>query len=208
MSIKVLIADDHKIFRLGLVDIIKGDNSSYVLAEAEDGLQAFNKIKKWNPDIAILDISMPNMNGLEIAREIQKKKIKVEIIILTMHTGEEYFKEAINYGVKGYVLKDNSSNDLLTAIKFVSAGKHFISPALSEYLVKTNKEMTSLNNLSTSERRIIKLISKNKTSKKIAGELSISFRTVQNHRANICKKLGLNGSNSLLHFAMQNKPNL
>ena len=208
MSIKVLIADDHEIIRLGLVDLIKGDNLSYLLAEAEDGLQAFNKIKKWKPDIAILDISMPNMNGIEIAREIQKKNIKVEVIILTMHTGEEYFKEAIDYGVKGYVLKSNSSNELLTALKFVSAGKHFISPVLLEYLVKTNKEMTSLDNLSASERRVVKLISENKTSKEIADELSLSFRTIQNHRSNICKKLCLNGPNSLLHFAIQNKPNL
>ncbi|MDP6388140.1 MAG: response regulator transcription factor [Candidatus Pacebacteria bacterium] len=208
MSIKVITADDHEIVRLGLKNLIKTDGSVEIVAEAEDGLQAFDKINKLKPDIAILDISMPNMNGIEVARKIQKENIKVEVIILTMHTGREYFKEAMDCGVKGYILKENATQDLITAIKFVSAGKHFISPQLTEHLIGMNKELTSLQSLSISEKRIIKLISRNKTSKEIAHELSLSFRTVQNHRSNICKKLDINGPNALLQFAIQNKPHL
>ncbi len=208
MNIKVITADDHEIVRLGLKNLIKTDGSVEIVAEAEDGLQAFDKINKLKPDIAILDVSMPNMNGIEVARKIQKENIKVEVIILTMHTGREYFKEAMDCGVKGYILKENATQDLITAIKFVSAGKHFISPQLTEHLIGMNKELTSLQSLSISEKRIIKLISRNKTSKEIAHELSLSFRTVQNHRSNICKKLEINGPNALLQFAIQNKPHL
>tara|TARA_B100000315_G_scaffold258090_1_gene309051 strand:+ start:2851 stop:3477 length:627 start_codon:yes stop_codon:yes gene_type:complete len=208
MCIKVITADDHEIVRLGLKNLIKIDGSLEIVAEAEDGLQAFDQISKLKPDVAILDISMPNMNGIEVARKIQKENINVKVIILTMHKDREYFKEAMDCGVKGYILKENTTQDLITAIKFVSAGKYFVSPVLSEYLIKRNEEMTTLDNLSTSERRIIKLISKNKTSKEIADELNLSFRTIQNHRTNICNKLGLNGPNSLLHFAMQNKATL
>ena len=208
MNIKVITADDHEIVRLGLKNLIKTDGSVEIVAEAEDGLQAFDKINKLKPDIAILDISMPNMNGIEVARKIQKENIKVEVIILTMHTGREYFKEAMDCGVKGYILKENATQDLITAIKFVSAGKHFISPQLTEHLIGMNKELTSLQSLSISEKRIIKLISRNKTSKEIAHELSLSFRTVQNHRSNICKKLDINGPNALLQFAIQKKPHL
>ncbi|MDP6625900.1 MAG: response regulator transcription factor [Nitrospinota bacterium] len=208
MNIKVITADDHEIVRLGLKNLIKTDGSVEIVAEAEDGLQAFDKINKLKPDIAILDVSMPNMNGIEVARKIQKENIKVEVIILTMHTGREYFKEAMDCGVKGYILKENATQDLITAIKFVSAGKHFISPQLTEHLIGMNKELTSLQSLSISEKRIIKLISRNKTSKEIAHELSLSFRTVQNHRSNICKKLDINGPNALLQFAIQKKPHL
>ena len=208
MNIKVITADDHEIVRLGLKNLIKTDGSVEIVAEAEDGLQAFDKINKLKPDIAILDVSMPNMNGIEVARKIQKENIKVEVIILTMHTGREYFKEAMDCGVKGYILKENATQDLITAIKFVSAGKHFISPQLTEHLIGMNKELTSLQSLSISEKRIIKLISRNKTSKEIAHELSLSFRTVQNHRSNICKKLEINGPNALLQFAIQKKPHL
>ena len=208
MSIKVITADDYEIVRLGLKNLIKLDGSFEIVAEAEDGLQAFDKISKLKPDVAILDISMPNMNGIEVARKIQKENINVEVIILTMHIGREYFKEAMDCGVKGYILKENTTQDLIKGIKFVSAGKHFISPQFAEHLIGMNKELTSLQSLSISEKRIIKLISRNKTSKEIAHELSLSFRTVQNHRSNICKKLEINGPNALLQFAIQNKPHL
>lgn len=209
---KVLLADDHSILRQGLIRIIEDDAMFKVIAEAGDGLDALKKIKELKPDIAVIDISMPGMTGLEVAKKIQEDEtIGVDIIILTMYVGKKYYKEAMNNGVKGYILKENSAADLKTALQQVASGKYFISPLISDHLPENSTEKNFLNehidinDLSTSEKRVLKLISENKTSKSIAEDLSLSFRTVQNHRSHICRKLGLEGMNSLLQFAIENK---
>lgn len=207
MSVKVLIADDHDIIRIGLSRLIKEDNTFEVIDEASDGQQAYEKIKSLTPDIVLMDISMPMMSGLEVAKKIRSENINVKIIILTMHTSHEFFDEALNLNVEGYVLKENTINELMTALRRVSEGKRFISPLLTEYLMENNKNGNLLNLLSPAEKRVFKLISENETSKEIAHELNLSYRTVQNHRANICEKLNLQGMNALLQFAMQNKSN-
>ncbi len=210
-SKKILLADDHAILRQGLVKIIEDGDSYEVIAEAGDGLQAYEEIKRLKPDIAILDVSMPNMNGLEVAKKIQKEEIDVAVIILTMYVGRKYYQEAMNCGVKGYILKENSAHDLKTALKQVSAGKYFISSHLSDFLSESVKEKQffkqkiAIDDLSRAEKRILKLISANKTSKELADTLSVSFRTIQNHRTHICRKLGLKGMNALLQFAIENK---
>lgn len=205
MKIKILIAEDHPIFRKGLIDTIRKQNIYKIVAETGDGLEAFNLIKKEEPDIALLDISMPNMNGLEIAREIQKKNLKVKCIILTMHKDQDFLNTAIEAGVKGYVLKDEAPQNLLDALKMVSEGKRYISPFVSEHLLKKNETSKSLKDLTSSEKHILKLIAENKTSREIASELCVSYRTVQTHRTNICAKLNLSGMNTLLRFAIENK---
>jgi len=212
---KILIADDHPIFRKGLLKVLEGDPSFELVAEAGDGLEALQLIEKQKPEIAVIDISMPSMSGLEIVKAARKKNLPVEFIILTMYSEEEYFNEAMDLGVRGYILKESAVTDLLGSLKSVASGKHYVSPLISEYLIHRNarrqalmQEKPALGGLTAMERRILKLIAENKTSRQIATELHISFRTVQNHRANVCAKLGFKGYNRLLQFALEHKSHL
>ena len=211
-QIRVFIADDHQLFRQGLLKLLTSEETIKIVGETGDGLEAFQKIKQLQPDIAILDISMPNMNGLEIAKQLKKDRLAIEFIILTMYDDEEYFNEALDSGIKGYLLKDNAIADLLHCVKCIMQGKYYVSPLVSNYLVnreeKTKQlrsEHTGLAELTVKEKRILKLIAENKTSKEIAETLFISYRTVQNHRSHICEKLGLKGHHKLLQFALENK---
>ena len=211
-SISVLIADDHPIFLRGLVDLIEGDGAFKLVYAGQEGRMALEHIKKLKPDVAILDISMPGMTGLEIVHELRKENLQTEFVILTTYKDEEYFNRAIDMGVKGYILKENTEEELLESLKIVVGGKHYISPTFSEYLLIKVKKMQSLieenpslKNLTSIERQILKLISGDQTSKEIAEELSISYRTVENYRTNIAAKLGLKGRNQLFRFAWKNK---
>jgi DNA-binding NarL/FixJ family response regulator len=209
---KILIADDHPIFRQGLLKVIEEAEDIEVVAETGDGDTALHLIRKQQPDIAVLDISMPGKSGLDIAKEIQNENMPTAVIILTMFKEEEYFNEALDLGVKGYVLKDNAASDILECLKTVAQGKYYVSPLISDYLIhRTQRQRDlysatpALQTLTTMERRVLKLIAENKTSKEIAGELFISYRTVQNHRNNITSKLDLKGHHKLLLFALENK---
>ena len=211
-SISVLIADDHPTFLRGLVGLIEGDGAFKLVYAVQEGRMALEHIKKLKPDVAILDMSMPGMTGLEIVHELRKENLQTEFVILTTYKDEEYFNRAIDLGVKGYILKENTEEELLESLKIVVGGKHYISPTLSEYLLIKVKKMQSLieenpslKNLTSTERQILKLISGDQTSKEIAEELYISYRTVENHRTNIAAKLGLKGRNQLFRFAWKNK---
>lgn len=209
---RILIADDHPIFREGLVRIIERDKSFTIVAQCGDGGEALALIRELKPEIAILDISMPTMSGLDVARSAQGEGLSVEIVILTMYKDEKYFDAAMDTGVKGYVLKDSISTELLESLRAISGGKYYISPVISELLIdrKTRlqsltKAMPSLNELTPSERNILKLLAENKTSKEIANDLFISVRTVENHRTHTCNKLGIRGHNKLLQFAIEHR---
>jgi DNA-binding NarL/FixJ family response regulator len=211
-NITVLIADDHLIFRQGLVNLLANEKSIEIIGESGDGCEAFQMIKELKPDIAILDISMPGMVGLEIVQCSSVEKLPVKFIILTMYSEEKYFNKAMDAGVLGYLLKDNAILDLINCIKSVAAGNYYVSPLISEYMIHRKDRLTaaqnqypSLEDLTLTERKILKLITDNKTSKEIAEQLFISTRTVQNHRAHICEKLGLKGFHKLLQFALENK---
>jgi DNA-binding NarL/FixJ family response regulator len=210
-EIKILVADDHPIFREGLVKIIEMEVKFKVCSSISNGNDAFNLIKTKKPDIAILDISMPGLNGIEIAGLIQDEELKTKPIILTMYNDEEYLESALEHGVTGYLLKDSTLNEIIDCIKIVSTGGYYISKELQSYLSqgKKNKDIKNfkekLNTLTNAEKQILKLLSQNKTSLQIASELFISFRTVQNHRMNITHKLGISGHNGLLFFAIENK---
>jgi len=212
---KILIADDHPIFRQGLLKIIEADPAFEIIAEAGDGAEALALIKKLRPDIAVLDISMPQLSGLEIARQVQQENLPVRLVILTMYKEEEYFDEAMDLGVKGYLLKENAVSDLRSCVQAVAAGKYYVSPVISGYLINRDarqkalaKEKPALGLLTDTERRILKLLVQNKTSREIAAQLHVSYRTVQNHRMNICAKLDLKGHNKLLQFALEHKSEL
>ena len=212
---KILVADDHPIFRQGLIRTIESHSSFNIIAEVNDGMQAFNKIKELKPDIAILDISMPNLSGLQIVKKIQNLNLDVKIIILTMYTDEEFFSQAIDLDIKGYILKESTAEDLIVALKSVSNGGSYISPSLTDHVIKLDRERRSsvkakpsLEKLTPTERQILKYLAENKTSKQIGDNLLSSYKTVENHRANIRDKLNLKGLNALLKFAIENKSKL
>lgn len=209
---KVIIVDDHPIVRNGLINLVEEDKNFSIVGNCGDGAEVIPLIKETNPDLIVLDISLPNLNGLEIVREMKNQKLSGNVIILTMYKEESYFDEAMRLGVKGYLLKENALMELLDCMHRVSNGKHYICPELSDFLIGRHDKMGSfnlsnpeINLLTKTERQIIKLISENLTSKEIAEKLFISVRTVQNHRNNISNKLNLQGYHKLLQFAIENK---
>ena len=214
-EITIIIADDHPIVRKGLREIIEEDRRLRVVAEANNGREAIEAIEKFAAQVTILDVDMPVMNGFEAAREIRTKKLKTEIIFLTMHRDEDLFNEAIDLGAKGFVLKDSALSDIVECIKTVASDEHYTSHALTKFLINRSRraiqlseKQPSINDLTPTERRVLKLIAEDLTSKEIAEQLFISPRTVEKHRQNICQKLNLQGSHSLLKFAVFHKSEL
>lgn len=212
---RILIADDHPIFRNGLRQVLEGDQNIQVIHESCDGEDALSNIEKEQPDIAVVDIEMPGMTGLDVLRGVKEKKLGVRIIILTMYTQEEMVDEAFDLGVSGYVLKQNAVLDILQAVRAVGQGDYYISPQISNHIMRrvrhegeAKNAVSFLKDLTDTEKRILRLISMSKTSKEIADELFINSRTVDNHRTNICAKLNLHGPHKLLLFALENKDKL
>jgi DNA-binding NarL/FixJ family response regulator len=212
MTIRVLITDDHPIFRQGLVSVIAQSSQFDVVGEADNGNAALDLLGSLNPSIAIMDISMPGIDGLEVIRKAQARGFTGQFVILTMFKDEEYFREALSLGVKGYLLKDSATNELVNCLQAVVSGRCYVSAYFSDYLLQKPKHDAepedpagSLWKLSPTERRILRMIAENRTSKEIADDLNISFRTVQNHRSNMCEKLKLEGYNRLLQFALEHK---
>jgi DNA-binding NarL/FixJ family response regulator len=212
MNTRIIVADDHPIFRQGLIKSIREAGGFEVVGEAPDGRQALDLLDRLRPEIAVVDIAMPVMDGLALVRTAHARSLECRFVMLTMYREVEYFKEALELGVMGYLLKESTSDDLIQCLRFVARGKRFVSPALSDFLVSASILLPNrseghnlFQNLTPSERRILRLIAQNKTSKEIADSLNISFRTVQAHRTHICKKLQLGGHNRLLQFAMEHK---
>ena len=208
----IVIADDHPVFRRGLREIIDAEPGFKIIGEAGDGKHAVDLVRKLKPAIAILDISMPEQDGLSVVRQARDANLPVEFIFLTMYRDEAIFKSALDLDVRGYVLKDSAPTDIVSAIKAVSRGEHYTSPLLTSYLVKsaravqtTSDDRVTTAELSPAERRVLELIADYKTSKEIADELCVSPRTIESHRAHICQKLGLQGSHALMKFALQHK---
>jgi DNA-binding NarL/FixJ family response regulator len=206
-EVRILIADDHPIFRSGLRGVIEADPLLKVVADAGDGKSALAQIREIQPDVAVLDVNMPAPDGLAIARELQDRRLPVGVIFLTMYRDEALFEAALEAGVKGFIIKDCAVNEIVDCIKAVAAGQSFFCSVLGDYLVNRKKRAKSLsiNNLTAAERRILLLVAESKSNKEIAEMISISVRTVEHHRSNICAKLGLTGNNALLTFALTHK---
>jgi DNA-binding NarL/FixJ family response regulator len=211
-KVTVLIADDHPVFRLGLRQVIEADSAFAVTGEASDGEMAMQMIESFAPAIAILDIGMPKLDGLELARRLQEIASEVKIVFVTMYREERLFRKALEAGVKGYVLKDSAAIDIISCLNAVAAGQNYTSPELTTYLINRVRGDESethprsvIDSLTDSERRVLSLIADCKTSKEIAQELFISSRTVETHRNNICKKLDVHGSYALMKVALENK---
>ena len=211
-KIKIIIADDHPMMRSGVKSVLLADEQIELVAEAKDGEEAYNYILKHQPDVALIDVEMPKMTGLEIVRRITVENIKTRFVFLTMYKDEDMFNAAMDSGAFGYVLKENAVEDVLESVKSVAEGRNYISPTISGYLVSrlnSQKDLASktpsIKDLTKAERNVLKLISQEKTTQQIAGELHISYKTVENHRNNISKKLNLSGAHSLVKFALVNK---
>ena len=214
-EIKIFIADDHPIFRDGLKSLIEKDARMRVVGEAGDGIEALEKLSETAADVAILDIDMPEKDGFEVAEKLRESGSPTAIIFLTMHKDEHFLNKALDLDVKGYLVKESAVTDIINCIKTVAGGRVFISPAISGLLLKRIKRAEKvqdtteyLASLTATERRILSLIAEYKTSREIGDELFVSFRTVENHRANIARKLDLKGSHALIKFALENKSSL
>ncbi|MFA6233378.1 MAG: response regulator transcription factor [Bacteroidota bacterium] len=213
--ITLVIADDHPIVLKGLREEIESDTELKILGEAMDGEMALALIRQHQPQVSILDVGMPRMSGLDVARHLQEDALPTAVIILTVFDDDGIFSKAIDLGVMGYILKDSTALDIIRGIKRVARGDHFISPALTNKLVhpapapdSLEEQRLGLHLLTGSERRILRLIAADKSTKEIAEELFISPKTVNSHRTNISSKLHLSGSFSLLRFAMENKTSI
>lgn len=211
-KVKILIADDHPIFRRGLCSIIESDENFKVIAEAENGKVTLELIEKELPDIAILDIDMPVLDGIETAKLIYKEFPTVKTIFLTLHRDKDILNALKKLHVKGYLLKDSAIVEIVNCINQVMSGKSYVSEEILEMLLHISEQgfadaipTFTLSKLTATEMRILRLIAESKTNKEIADEFFISIRTVENHRFNICSKLKLKGNHSLLKFAFENK---
>ncbi len=210
--LKILLADDHVMFRQGVKRIIEGIDGVNVVGEASNGLELLRLLREVNPDLVIMDISMPNLRGLEATREIKAINSEVKVLILTMHKDREYLYHALTAGAEGYLLKEDADEELISAIETLRQGGTFISPLLSGQMAdifvdkfRPGGELRTAPEepLTVREREIIKLIAEGKSSKEIGELLFISSRTVQHHRANIMKKLNVKKTADLVKYAIQ-----
>jgi DNA-binding NarL/FixJ family response regulator len=207
---RILLADDHVLFRQGVRKIISEMAGTQVVREASDGLQAIELIKEMLPDLAILDIGLPHVGGIEVAREIRKVLPDIKILILTMHKNKEYLYHAIAAGAQGYLLKEDSDEELFAAIETIRNGAIYVTKALSVFLARgissllAAEERTIPGSLTMREREILKLIAEGNTNSRVATMLHISVRTVETHRANIMNKLAVKNTAELVRYAVQN----
>jgi DNA-binding NarL/FixJ family response regulator len=207
MAIKVFNADDHPMLRKGVTDLIIQTAGLEWAGSAEDGKSALEKIRAIKPDVAILDIEMPLLSGLDVAQTLMAENIPTQFILLTLFKDKAFLNRALEHGIKGYLLKESSEREIVECIHFVSQGKAYVNASMTHFLVQEKSSKNDwLKILSSHEINILKLIARQKTTNEIADMLFISPKTVGNHRTNISKKLELNGEqNGLLKWAIENK---
>jgi DNA-binding NarL/FixJ family response regulator len=213
--IRVIVADDHPIVRSGLSREIERDPGCVVVGEAGDGVAAMALIRSAAPDVAVIDLDMPELDGFGVARAVSAERIDVALVFLTMHDQEDMFHGAMQLGARGYILKDSAVTEVVQGIKTVAAGQPYVSAPLVQYLLQHRSRAESLatqqpglDSLTSGERRILAMVADGRSSKDIAAALFIHYRTVENHRTNICQKLGLSGPHALLKFALAHKHEL
>ena len=207
---KILIAEDHTILREGLRMLLSSNPAFEVVGEAQDGLEAIRSVESLKPDLILMDLSMPRMNGVGAIQEIKKLNPTTKILVLTVHKTEEHILTALKTGAEGYILKDATHGELMLAMNNIFSGKSYLSPGISEKVIegylegrKSVKSSTSWDTLTQREREILKMIAEGYRNKDIADYLCISAKTVEKHRANLMKKLDLHSAASLTAFAME-----
>jgi len=205
MAIRILLADDHALIRQGLRALLEKQGFQ-VVCEASDGQETLRSVEQTQPDVAIVDISMPILNGVDAARELKKSSPKTKVILLTQHDEDQYVTESLRAGVRGYVLKSQAGSDLVHAIQEVCRGSVYLSPKISRAVVDAYLFKTSVaaDPLSWRERQVLQLVGEGKFTKDIATHLGISVKTAESHRARLMKKLDIHETASLVRYAIRN----
>ncbi|MBL3600929.1 MAG: response regulator transcription factor [gamma proteobacterium endosymbiont of Lamellibrachia anaximandri] len=208
-QLRVVIAEDHTILRAGLKSLLEGTTDYSVVGEAENGREAIRCVADKKPDLAIMDLNMPSMNGMDAVQEIRKRFPETKILVLTVHNAEEYVLASLNAGANGYILKDATHSELLVAVERVMNGKTYLSPDITDkvvqgYLVgqKNSEPATEWDTITKREKQILKLVAEGHTNKSMAEFLCISIKTVEKHRANLMKKLDLHNASALTTYAL------
>lgn len=212
-SLRILIADDHDLMRRGIKGMLESHAGWEICGEAQTGREAVSKAQELKPDIAILDISMPDLNGVDAARRIRKESPNTEILILSVHYSDQLIRDILEAGVRGYIVKSDSDRDLVIAVETLANHKPFLTPRATEVMLMNFKEgrmrsdvPTALRDrLTTREREIVQLLAEGKSSKEVAASLSISVKTAETHRANIMRKLQLHTVSELVRYAVRNQ---
>ncbi len=210
MKIRILLADDHTILRAGLRMMLNAQPDFDVVGEAQDGRQAIQEAQKLQPDVILMDITMPDMNGIEATRQIKKLLPETKVLVLTMHEHDEYVFQALRAGASGYMLKEAADTDLISALRVIQNGQFYLSPTaqsvmVGDYLqrVRTGEEKDSYSSLTEREREILKLVAEGYTNNQIAERLIISPKTVDTHRTHVMDKLNLHSRAELVKYAMR-----
>jgi len=207
--ITIILADDHHVVRQGLRALLEAESDFSVVGEAGDGLEAIRLVEQLNPNVLVLDLMMPGLNGLEVARQLSKHSSQAHIVVLSMYSNEAYVLEALGNGASAYVLKDSSSADLVHAVREVAAGRRYLSPPLSDRAIEAYQEkakaatLDKYETLTTREREVLQLAVEGHTSTEIAARLGISSRTAEAHRSNLMHKLGLHTQADLIRYALR-----
>ncbi|MDX6713158.1 MAG: hypothetical protein QOH96_4174 [Blastocatellia bacterium] len=208
-TITIVLADDHRIVRQGLRVLLTTESDFKVIGEADDGREALELVKRLSPDVLVLDLMMPGLNGLEVARQLNKQASKVGVVVLSMHDDEGFVLEALANGVSAYVLKDSNSSDLVQAVREVAAGRRYLSPPLSDRAIETYQQMAKIGTtdshetLTTREREVLQLSAEGHTNSEIATRLGISTRTAETHRSHLMHKLALHTQSDLIRYALR-----
>jgi len=209
-KIRILIADDHTIFRQGLKMLLEQENDLEVVGEAGDGAETIKLAKKLKPDIALLDIAMPKMDGMEVAKKLKKILPQLKVIVLTSYADDQFLFEFLKLGVSGFVLKDSASQELIYSIRKTKEGMAFLDPSVSKKVMEKftqvtggKKDFINYGKLSDREKEVLQLVAEGKSTKEVAGKLYISPKTVENHRANIMKKLDIHDRMGLTKYALR-----
>ena len=208
MVIKIMITDDHSMIREGLKNLLELDGDIEVIAEAVDGEDCLDKLLTVTPDVLLLDINMPKMNGLEVLKKLKERKSKVKVLVLTVHNETEYLMKAVEIGINGYVLKDSESAELKKAIYAINDGENYIQPSLipslNSKMIEKNEDEIKIESLTKRELQVLKELAIGKFNRDIAKEMEISERTVKNHISSIFKKLDVTDRTQAAVFAIKN----
>jgi len=208
--IRIMLADDHTVIRRGLRALLERQSGFAVVAEAADGREAVETAAVVQPDVAVIDIGMPNINGIEAARRITEKRPETAVVILSMHADESYVLRALKSGARGYLLKDSPEEDLIDAIRAVHAGKAFFSPEISKMLAEDYMRQMrqrgvedSYELLTPREREVLQMLGEGKSNKEVATQLNLSLHTVETHRGNVLEKLNLHSTAEMILYAVR-----
>jgi DNA-binding NarL/FixJ family response regulator len=210
-TIRILLADDHSIVRLGLRALLEAEPDFSVIDEARDGLEVLEKVPLVKPDVVILDLMMPRLSGLEAVRQLARNPSPAKIIVLSMHDDEGFVLEALRHGVAGYVMKDSNSDYLIRAVRTVMAGRRYLSPVLADRAIAAYQQIAKpetdevYESLTIREREVLQLTAEGRTRAEIAARLGVNARTVETHRANLMSKLNIHSKTELIRYAVRKR---